>query len=258
MAKTPSNARELLQVLAEKVWPKESHAWLYEVANGTGSRARRWADAVVCSCWPSRGLFLLGIEVKVSRTDWIKEFKTPEKSEPVQRFCDYWWLATTPGICKPEELPERWGLIEVGEKHTIVKSAPKLTPAPLDIAFIASLLRKEASGRDWEFQRHVNDLVEQRCQRKQEELDEHTREIEAKIRTFKDATGIDLTRWGGEPLVEAAALHLARRLMGYDGAARLVGNLEGLIADIKALEVPNEQHSSIGRIATRQKSRSKT
>ncbi len=64
--------------------------------------------------YPSRGLEINGFEVKGSRQDWIKELKSPEKSAPVQRFCDRWWIVAPAGIIQPGELPPTWGQFENG------------------------------------------------------------------------------------------------------------------------------------------------
>lgn len=133
----------------EQHWKPGAHAWLYEVRNSTGySRVARTADALVCSCWPSHGLWLAGIEVKVSRSDWLHELKQPEKAWEVQKFCDYWWLAAPEGVARVDEMPERWGLIELrGRNVCVVKRAPKLEPDPLSMGFVASVLRNQAEKR---------------------------------------------------------------------------------------------------------------
>ena len=41
----------------------------FEVAQGTGTHARRHLDAVAMELWPSRGLALIGIEIKVDYYD---------------------------------------------------------------------------------------------------------------------------------------------------------------------------------------------
>ncbi len=72
----------------------ESPAWntFFEVPNSTGFAKSRTADAVAVCTWPSRGMEIHGIEIKSYRSDWLRELKQPEKSEPVQRFCDRWWV----------------------------------------------------------------------------------------------------------------------------------------------------------------------
>jgi hypothetical protein len=146
VAKSTLNSGGVIAALKQSQWSTEAYEWLTEVRS-TPSRyeSGRFADALVVSCWPSRGLYALGIEVKVARGDWIKELKSPAKSEPIQRFCKYWWLATTPGIVRDGELPETWGLVEVdGAKCKIIKHAPELFPEPPAWEFVASILRNAA------------------------------------------------------------------------------------------------------------------
>jgi hypothetical protein len=121
-------------------------AWLEEVRNQTGyARRERYADALVVSLWPSRGIWFAGIEVKVSRNDWLREIEKPAKSAEIQRFCDFWWVAAPAGIVKLEELPVTWGLYELeGKTVKATRAAPKLEPEPLTQAFVASVLRNQA------------------------------------------------------------------------------------------------------------------
>jgi hypothetical protein len=125
-------------------------AWLFEVRDGTGYSGRtqgRYADALVCSLWPSRGIWLGGIEVKVSRSDWLKELADPTKSAAVQRYCDYWWIASPEGVVLPGEVPEQWGQIVVHPDASKTKRvietrvAPKLSREAWSPEFLASVLR---------------------------------------------------------------------------------------------------------------------
>ena len=70
-------------------FPEDQYALLFEVRNSTGYGKRiRSADALAMSLWPSRGLELIGFEIKRSRIDWLKELSQPEKAEEICRFCD--------------------------------------------------------------------------------------------------------------------------------------------------------------------------
>jgi hypothetical protein len=129
--------------LLKKRYPAPSWALIPQVANGTGSNARRWADAIALSCWPSMGLELHGFEIKTYRGDWLRELGNGEKSQAVWKFCDRWWiLAANDAVVLPGELPKTWGLIvPKGQKlHTVV-AAPVLKPKPLTKTFVASILR---------------------------------------------------------------------------------------------------------------------
>jgi hypothetical protein len=139
----PTTAGGVYRLLHE-LWPSNGYAILPEVGNGTGSNARRHADAVVMSLWPSRGLHICGVEIKVSRSDWQSELRKPEKAEAVAKYCDGWYLAvSSSSIVHPGELPPTWGLIVCdGGKAKIKSPAPPMSPIPLDRGFVAAMLRR--------------------------------------------------------------------------------------------------------------------
>jgi hypothetical protein len=124
-------------------------AIFFEVGDGTGSSQRRWADAVAMNMWPSRGLEIHGFEIKVSRSDWLRELKDPAKSAKVQQYCDRWWIITPKGIIKPGELPPTWGHYEVSDSGVIrqVVAAPQLESVAINRSFMAAMLRR-AGGVD--------------------------------------------------------------------------------------------------------------
>jgi len=129
------------------VFPSPAYVTLPQVRNGTGyARAQtRTADAVIASVWPSRGLWLAGVEIKVSRSDWKKELAHAEKSVGIQKYCKYWYVAAPSGVVPVNELPETWGLIDVKDSTAaIVKSAPELKAEPPDLLLLCSILRAVA------------------------------------------------------------------------------------------------------------------
>jgi len=140
-------ACDVIDALKAGPFPIEAHAWIAEVRSGTGyARATRYADALVVSCWPSRGIWIAGIEVKVHRGDWLRELRDPEKSAELQQWCDYWWLAAPVGVVEAIEVPETWGLLEVDKKRVKrAKEAPRQERQPWEVNFVASLLRNVAA-----------------------------------------------------------------------------------------------------------------
>lgn len=127
------------------------YAFLTHVRNGAGFGATRTFDAVAVDLYPARGLGIHIIEVKVSRGDWLRELRQPEKSAAAESLADFFWIATPPGIVKREELGETWGLIEIrnGKARTMV-GAKRLTDSPgfpngnhppIDRGFLIGLLR---------------------------------------------------------------------------------------------------------------------
>lgn len=119
-------------------------AVLTEVGDATGVKHTRWADALVMNLWPSRGLELHGYEVKVSRSDWLKELREPSKAEAIARYCDRWWIAVgDASIAKTDELPRGWGLlVPKADGLRVAKQASLLKPKPVTREFLAAIFRR--------------------------------------------------------------------------------------------------------------------
>lgn len=231
-------------------YPASSHALLWEVAPNTGG-GTRYADAVAFGLWASHGHAIEGIEVKVSRGDFLSEMRQPEKSEPVMRFCNRWWLACPSGMVSPNELPTTWGLLELtegGQLRQKVK-APKLEPVPPTLGFMAALVRRSA-GLDEEMAnnevaKRVAALVAQDTDRlRKQYVDQASERVKAAEEAFKtldkikSETGIDLMayRWNGEKLGDAISL-FARLGCKWDGLLGLRNKMRELDSAIDALGI---------------------
>jgi hypothetical protein len=141
------SAGGVLQALRNGPFPAEAFVWLYEVSNATGWGRKRYADALVLSCWPSRGIYLTGVEVKVDRYDWVRELRNPEKAHEIAQWCSFFYLAAPPNVVNLDEVPKAWGFYVVeGKKAKCVKKAIEQKPKPLTREFVASILRN-ASGQ---------------------------------------------------------------------------------------------------------------
>lgn len=144
-------------------------------------RAAKWLSGtmrcgvVLCECasgteqpdaigWKRAGHHSILVEVKVSRTDFLKDKKKWFRRQPEYGLGQERWYLTPPGLVKPEELPESWGLAEAKGKivRKIVKP-PKLKCydqkiAWREISLLFGAMRKVALGvppdtyQDWERQ----------------------------------------------------------------------------------------------------------
>lgn len=118
-----------------------------EVRNSTGFGASRSCDFMAMQTWPSKGLYLHGHEIKVHRSDWLREIQDPTKAAAFQQRCHFWWIVATPGVVNPEEVPGSWGLMVATEKTLRVKKAAQInTPIDLDYPFVAAMLRGMPTG----------------------------------------------------------------------------------------------------------------
>lgn len=143
MTEARITATEICAAMSKK-WCQPEWAIMWEVADATGGNARRRADAIMMSLWPSRGLELHGVEIKISRADWRREALDPTKAESIAKFCDRWYVHTSPGIITDlSEVPPAWGVREWnGKAWRTVKEAEKTEAAPLTRAFLAAMLRR--------------------------------------------------------------------------------------------------------------------
>lgn len=182
--------------------PSPEWALFFEVRNDAGFRATRSADAVAMNTWPSRGLAVHGFEIKRDRRDWLRELKQPEKSAPIQRFCDHWWIVATLDVVKPDELPPTWGLLVLRGKRLVAeREAPTLGAETLTRGFVAALLRSADVGKipkvTWD--ETVEKAVEERLARDKrnqaDDADRRERELthlRDQLARFEKAAGINL------------------------------------------------------------------
>ncbi len=108
-------------------------AWAFipKVRNAAGFDANGTCDAICMDLWPSRGLLLHGFEIKVTRSDWLRELKNPDKSQRFIDTLDRWWVvAADSEIVREEELPEGWGLL-VADKYGFGRLVQKVEARPL-------------------------------------------------------------------------------------------------------------------------------
>lgn len=113
----------------------------------TGYGGLRTCDAIAVGLWPSTGLGLHGHEIKVSRSDWLRELKDPTKADAFRSFCDHWWVVAPAGVVRADELPAGWGLLEAkGRRLLVAVWAPALTPKKPPRGLVAALARAACRG----------------------------------------------------------------------------------------------------------------
>lgn len=217
-----------------------------EVANGTGAYRRRYADAIAMNLFPSRGMSIHGVEIKVSIGDLKKEIQQPEKAEEIARYCDFWYLAIPKGLADNVHLPMGWGVLELnGSGSLIEKIKPtKMEAAPLDRTFVAALARRinqldeatiNATVQDR--MRPYREKAEKECEemmaardkfRSYQNRAEKYDELIATLNALKEKTGVDILEGfsGHEDFLKAA--YLVKKI----GLAETWGGIIGLQRNI--------------------------
>ncbi|HDR9034251.1 TPA: hypothetical protein QDB07_001720 [Burkholderia vietnamiensis] len=207
-------------------------ALFFEVGDATGAQQNRWADAVAMNLYPSRGLEVHGFEIKVSRSDWLRELKNPAKSAPVQRFCDRWWVTAPDGVILDGELPPTWGHYEAQSSGKLrqVVAAPKLETETINRAFVAAMLRR-ASALDEDLVKAAVSAEVGRLRQGDEQR--VSREIELRTRRFKEAqeaiaeieaiSGVAISQWGNSEQIGRAV-----KAVLTSGVLETFGGIEGV------------------------------
>lgn len=102
-------------------------------------------DALAIRCWQgNRPPYFerVGYEVKVSRSDFRREIRHPEKRAYAMSIVDRFYFACPAGLILPHETPEDCGLVWVYEGRTRVQQkAPRLETRGLKRRELAALLR---------------------------------------------------------------------------------------------------------------------
>lgn len=194
-----------IQTALRQRFKSPEYAYFSEVGDATGGMVRRHADGVAMSLWPSRGLEIIGIEIKVHRSDWLRELKNPEKAEAIFKFCDRWYLVSDEASARKEEIPPTWGwLCLKGTKLVEIVKAPKLEPTPLTRSFIAAILRRasesSATAEELKAARSAGftEGAEDAKRIGQYERDGYKNQYErliAEVEAFRKASGIELGRY---------------------------------------------------------------
>lgn len=126
--------------------------WVYikELRAGTGfSKASdRYLDAWLMQTYPSSPMRAVAIEIKTSRSDFLREVKQPLKRDSALRISNHFYFACPAGLIKESELPDEAGLIEIAVGQNGKPFEAKITSdAPyrdcsFPLPFVASLARR--------------------------------------------------------------------------------------------------------------------
>lgn len=223
---------EIVSALRKRYAP-QAGAFLEQVRSRTGYGGDvRTADALGMTLWPSRGLELHGMEIKVSRGDWKRERDDPAKAEEIAQYVDRWWLVVgDERIVEDGELPPAWGLLVPGKRGQlrVKQEAPKLEAKAPSRAFLAAVFRNLEQAKRGMVPREefAQALAEARAEAAKElresiaeggELRTVTRELDTLRRcvdAFEKASGVSIQEWDAGEIGEAVRIV---RALGVEGA----------------------------------------
>ncbi len=154
----------------------------YSRTSGTDMDSERYLDAFAMCCLPAKGFRRVGYEIKVARSDWLREIEDPRKRAQGYFLSHEFWYAVAPGVVKlPDDLygslfsqgesPARsrkvarrasgildgCGILEVRPDGEMVElhRASARTAWPMPETFVASLMRSYVAAHQFNAEIHV-------------------------------------------------------------------------------------------------------
>lgn len=177
--------------------------WFFvpEVPNGTGTRKSRTIDGMAFGVWGQNEVH--AFEIKVSRSDWLRELDNPSKAAFFAKHCHRFFIVADSGVVKAEELPAEWGLMEPSRSGLKIRIAATLmNPERPDFPFIASIIRRIVSteSRNARSSKEYAKGIETgrkesaaEAARLQKEIDQYR----TSVAQFEEAAGIRIPLWDG-------------------------------------------------------------
>ncbi len=138
-------ACEIGQFLRSK-YPAPEWVFFEEVRLGTGygRDVEQRIDAWAMNTWPSKGFLKIAFEIKVYRSDFLREMVDPYKRKPALAVSNQFYFVGPKGLMSKHEMPDECGLMEVLPDGTIrtAKAAPERKSSDPTWSFLASLARR--------------------------------------------------------------------------------------------------------------------
>ena len=189
-------------------YPRDRYALFFDVPDAVGLDQRRRIDALAFGIWQSVGREIQGFELKVSRSDWLRELKQVNKADPFIAICDRFWLVTADSsIAKIDEVPACWGWMSATANGLRVQRPASKLPGvgnAIPRNFLIGVLRRmqdDLIGSPevrTEIQRQVNEAtsrLDDRIKYKTRDAESKVAALQEKIDKFREQSGIDLNDW---------------------------------------------------------------
>lgn len=222
-----------------RTWPYSDMRPRYVVAvqvnNGAGYAYGRTLDAIVFDTWPSGGLTLHGLEIKVTKGDLRRELQNTKKYADFSQHLDYFSIVAPRGVVDLKLLPPKWGLFQPTDdgklrarrKPLSIHADDRTTLSrSMSAAFVRALvsrsLSSEATAAAYT---RGEESAKQRGEWEVEDITKKLESLKQSISEFETASGVKITSWNGGKIGEAVTLVLAG---GFEERIRYAGNIRNL------------------------------
>jgi hypothetical protein len=223
---------------------------LFDVPNVVGMSQSRRCDAVAIGMWKRSGYLIHGFEVKVSRSDWLREVKDTTKADPFMSQVDRWWLVTGDiDIARSAEIPEYWGWANASKTGLRVQRPPKPLntepqPETMRRAWAFALIQRALVRSNEQLERHRNEIEKQVTQRLEEDYARRSKDhwqrnfekLQEQVQEFEAASGMALTDWKLGSVGNVGKLAKLIRNWNFTGYKNVAATLKRQIEDLRDLQ----------------------
>ena len=237
-----------LTTAIHRTWPYSDMRPRYVVAvqvnNGAGYAYGRTLDAIVFDTWPSGGLTLHGLEIKVTKGDLRRELQNTKKYADFSQHLDYFSIVAPKGVVDLKILPPKWGLFQPTDdgklrarrKPLSIHADDRTTLSrSMSAAFVRALVSRSLSSEATAAAYARGEKsAKQRGEWKIKDLSRNLDSLEQSVSEFEASSGVRITSWNGEKIGEAVTLVLAggfEQRIGYAGNIRSLGEKIIQLAD---------------------------
>jgi len=229
-------------------WPYSNIRPRYVVAvqvnNGAGYAYGRTIDAIVFDTWPSGGLTLHGLEIKITKSDLRRELQDTKKYADFSAHLDYFSIIAPKGIVDLRLLPPKWGLFQptddgklrarrkplsIHDEHN--KTLSRSMTAAFVRALVSRSLSQDATAAAFT---RGEESGARSGERKIESLSRNLDSLRQAVKEFEESSGVKITSWGGKKMGEAVNIVLAggiEQRIKYAGGIRNLGEKIIQLAD---------------------------
>lgn len=216
------NESDLVSAIYKR-WPYDDKRNRFVVSvqvNDRAGFARRRLDAVVLDTWPSKGLELHGLEIKVTRQDLRRELQDLSKFEEMAKSLDRFSIVAAPKVATLDMLPDKWGLyIPDGRGGLRARRKPLqlwnerndgVVSRSFMAAFVRALLSRSTDDEALraEYKRGY-DRGKLEGSREVDRVENREQRLRLRIEEFEEASGIDIDSYKAERIGQAVDLILS-------------------------------------------------
>lgn len=137
--------RRIIELLRHHHGKNNEWATFIELRGSTGFINAQAIDFFAVHTWPSKNFRAIAYEIKVSRSDFTKELKQPNKRAFAESIANECLFVVPSGLLRVDEIPEGWGLMvaDAGGLKTL-KHGTQRSNVTWPKSFTLSLARRAA------------------------------------------------------------------------------------------------------------------